>query len=74
MRDTFPNVIGTPILDDHLSLNRAGIPTIDLIDFDYPYWHTLQDTPDKCSAESLGKVGKLLETWLTKPTPWTLKR
>ncbi len=74
MRSTFPNVIGSPILDDHLSLNRAGVPTIDLIDFDYPYWHTLQDTPDKCSAESLGKVGKLLETWFTKPTPWTLKR
>ena len=53
------------IQDDHLPLNQAGIKTIDLIDFDYPdtsnrYWHTLQDTPDKCSAESLEAVGKVL--------------
>jgi glutaminyl-peptide cyclotransferase len=53
------------VTDDHLPLNRAGIPTIDIIDFDYPdetnrYWHTLQDTPDKCSPESLGAVGRVL--------------
>ncbi len=52
-------------LDDHLPLNKAGIKTIDLIDFAYPdesnrYWHTTEDTPDKCSAESLGAVGKVL--------------
>ena len=56
---------GTEITDDHLPLNDAGIPTVDLIDFKYPdgsnkYWHTLADTPDKCSAESLGAVGTLL--------------
>jgi glutaminyl-peptide cyclotransferase len=53
------------IIDDHLPLNQAGIKTIDLIDFNYPdatnkYWHTLQDTPDKCSPESLEAVGKVL--------------
>ena len=48
------------MIDDHISLIRAGIPCIDIIDFDYPYWHTLEDTPDKCSAESLEKVGKVL--------------
>jgi glutaminyl-peptide cyclotransferase len=48
------------VIDDHLFLIQAGIPCIDLIDFDYPYWHTLQDTPDKCSPESLEKVGKVL--------------
>lgn len=53
------------VTDDHLPLNRAGIRTIDLIDFDYPnegnsYWHTLKDTPDKCSAESLEAVGKVV--------------
>jgi len=48
------------VIDDHLSLLKAGIPCIDLIDFDYPYWHTLEDTPDKCSAESLQQVGQLL--------------
>jgi hypothetical protein len=41
-------------------LLRRGIPCIDVIDFDYPYWHTLQDTPDKCSPESLGQVGRTL--------------
>ncbi|MCK4404161.1 MAG: M28 family peptidase [candidate division Zixibacteria bacterium] len=46
--------------DDHIPLLNAGIPVIDLIDFDYPYWHTTSDTPDKCSPESLQKVGDLL--------------
>jgi Zn-dependent M28 family amino/carboxypeptidase len=67
LSDTFPMVEGPQIDDDHLPISRAGLPTIDLIDFDYmPYWHTINDTPDKCSAESLGKVGKLLQTWLEK--------
>ncbi len=48
------------IVDDHLPLLEVGIPSIDVIDFDYPYWHTLQDTPDKCSAASLKKVGQVL--------------
>jgi hypothetical protein len=46
------------IQDDHIPLNRAGIPTIDLIDFDYAPWHTLDDTVDKCSPESLKIVGE----------------
>lgn len=48
------------ITDDHVPLNKAGIPTIDLIDFDYPYWHTVEDTPDKCSPASLEVIGKVL--------------
>ncbi len=48
------------VWDDHMPLILSGIPTVDIIDFDYPYWHTLQDTPDKCSAQSLEVVGKLL--------------
>jgi len=51
---------GRAVQDDHVRLQRAGIPAVDLIDFEYPYWHTLEDTPDKCSAESLGQVGKVL--------------
>jgi len=51
---------GPEIIDDHLELLYVGIPTIDIIDFDYPHWHTLQDTEDKCSPESLGIVGTLL--------------
>jgi Zn-dependent M28 family amino/carboxypeptidase len=46
-----------PIGDDHVTLNKAGIPTIAIIDLDYPYWHTPDDTPDKVSALSLGVVG-----------------
>ena len=51
---------GQQMIDDHLELLRVGIPAIDIIDFDYPYWHTLQDTEDKCSPESLGIIGTLL--------------
>lgn len=46
--------------DDHIPLNEAGIPTIDVIDFDYAYWHTPEDTPDKVSASSLGVVGAVV--------------
>ncbi|HTX19469.1 MAG TPA: M28 family peptidase [Bacteroidota bacterium] len=56
----FVNIPGDQISDDHLALNKGGIPTADVIDFQYPYWHTLKDTPDKCSAESLEAVGTVL--------------
>lgn len=56
----FQRFPGNDIYDDHRPLIEAGIPTIDIIDFDYPYWHTLQDTPDKCSPESLKSVGDVL--------------
>ncbi|MDD5544032.1 MAG: M28 family peptidase [Acidobacteriia bacterium] len=50
--------------DDHFPFLRAGIPAVDLIDFDYgfsnAYWHSGQDTLDKCSARSLGVVGNTL--------------
>jgi len=45
------------VYDDHLPLIDAGVPTVDLIDFDYPPWHTMADTVDKCSADSLKVVG-----------------
>lgn len=56
----FINAVRDTIADDHVPLLSKGIKTVDIIDFDYPYWHTQEDTPDKCSAESLGKVGKVL--------------
>lgn len=56
----FLNVPGEMVVDDHLPLNEAGISTVDIIDFQYPYWHTLQDTPDKCSPQSLEAVGSVL--------------
>jgi Zn-dependent M28 family amino/carboxypeptidase len=48
------------VQDDHLRLIEVGVPCIDIIDFDYPYWHTTHDTPDKCSPESLAKVGQVV--------------
>jgi glutaminyl-peptide cyclotransferase len=48
------------VYDDHVPFLGAGIPVVDLIDFDYPYWHTASDTPDKCSPESLQKIGDLI--------------
>jgi Zn-dependent M28 family amino/carboxypeptidase len=52
------------MLDDHTPFLEAGIPAVDIIDFDYPYWHTVQDTPDKVSAESLSAVGETLRAWV----------
>lgn len=48
-----------PILDDHIPLTRSGIPTIDLIDFDYEWWHTADDKMDKLSSKSLQTVGSV---------------
>jgi Zn-dependent M28 family amino/carboxypeptidase len=51
--------------DDHTTVHNIGkIPCIDVIDFDYPPWHTQADTPDKCSALSLAKVGWVIQQWL----------
>ena len=71
---TFPSITGEDIDDDHLPMIKAGLPTIDLIEFSgyMPYWHKLSDTPDKCSAESLGKVGMLLQTWFQKKPTFKL--
>jgi peptidase M28-like protein len=53
------------VRDDHLALhNIAKIPSCDIIDLDYPYWHTRGDTPEKCSALSLAKVGWVMQVWL----------
>jgi Zn-dependent M28 family amino/carboxypeptidase len=52
------------MLDDHIPFISNGIPAIDIIDFDYPYWHTIDDTYDKVSAESLYAVGQTLLKWL----------
>ncbi len=59
--------VGREVLDDHLALNNASIPTIDLIDFDYPYWHKADDLPKNCSADSLAEVGRVVTAWLAQP-------
>jgi len=62
--DKFINSSKYSMEDDHTPFLEAGIPAVDLIDFDYPYWHTTQDTPDKVSAESLKAVGDTLLSWV----------
>lgn len=52
--------------DDHTPFLEAGIPAVDIIDLDYPYWHTTADTPEHVSAKSLQIVGDVLWTWLTQ--------
>ena len=62
----FENRRGPAVMDDHYYLYKyAKIPAIDIIDFEYPnqnlnYWHTLQDTPENCSKESLEVVGTVI--------------
>lgn len=65
---------GKECSDDHLELQRVGIPAIDIIPIlpendpgllvSYPHWHKLTDTPDQCSAETLEGVAKVLATWM----------
>ncbi len=57
---------GPEVMDDHLALNHAGIPAIDVIDFSYKHWHRLSDTPDKCSGESLSQVSRVLSVWIQR--------
>ncbi len=54
------------VLDDHTPLNSIGLPTIDLIDFDFPAWHTAADTMDQISGESLQIVGRVALLYLAE--------
>jgi hypothetical protein len=54
------------LIDDHVPLNTIGIPMIDIIDFDYTWWHTADDTMDKISAQSLQVVGSVGLYYLTE--------
>jgi Zn-dependent M28 family amino/carboxypeptidase len=56
----FPDEAVGPIEDDHVPFLRLGVPALDLIDFDYPPWHTDEDTIDKLSAQSLEIVGSVV--------------
>ena len=68
------------IIDDHEPFLDAGMPAVNLIDFEYgsapglnDYWHTDEDRMDKISAESLGIIGRvtlrLVNTLLGDPAP-----
>ena len=65
-----------PILDDHIPFKEAGIPAVDLIDFEFgpgpspgEWWHTTEDTLDKVCPESLGAVGAAAEEALPELAP-----
>lgn len=66
----FVKEMGYEVYDDHVPLNvTAGIPTINIIDFNYRYngrniWHTPKDLPAHCSPQSLQYVGDVLLDWL----------
>ena len=55
------------MLDDHTPFIENDIVAIDIIDFDYPYWHTTEDTIDKLSTESLEVIGRTIHHWLLVP-------
>ena len=54
------------LIDDHLPFIQAGIKAVDIIDYDYPYWHTTHDTLDKISSDSLEVVGETILKWLVQ--------
>ena len=57
---SFTAVVGPAVYDDHLPFLQARIPAVDLIDLDYPPWHTTRDLPDACSAASLEGVARVV--------------
>jgi hypothetical protein len=63
-RDYFPSAVGRRLMDDHVPLIEAGLPTANLVDFDYgpgnSYWHTPEDTPERLSAGTLGMIGEVV--------------
>lgn len=62
--ETFVPEVRYSMFDDHVPFLSEGIPAVDIIDFDYPYWHTIEDTCEKVSPESLERVGRVLEEFL----------
>ena len=61
------------LTDDHVPLMEAGVPAVDIIDFDYPAWHTHRDLPDQVSAKSLAEVARVA-AWLVYASPLTQTR
>ena len=66
----FVDSIKSGILDDHMSINAGGVPAIDIIDLNFRYWHTEHDTADKCCAETLKSVGRVVAHVLYNKSLW----
>ncbi|HWQ83269.1 MAG TPA: M28 family peptidase [Anaerolineales bacterium] len=62
--DQIINELKYGMTDDHTPFLNAGLPAVDMIDFDYPYWHTVDDTVDKVAPASLEVVGNTLVAWI----------
>lgn len=60
LESAFPDRLGAPIYDDHISFLDAGVPCVDLIGFDDPAWHTVHDLPGNCAPIALERVGHLV--------------
>lgn len=58
---------GAAVYDDHVPFLGKGIPAVDLIDFQFPEWHTTGDVPSVCSPGSLEQVGSLLVSLIYRP-------
>ncbi len=65
----FVRTTGPALYDDHYPFLQAGIPSLDLIDFDYPAWHTTRDLPDQCSPQSLAAVARVVLNSLPRLVP-----
>jgi hypothetical protein len=71
--DIFLDSSGSSVLDDHRPFLTAGIPAVDLIHTPFPWtWHTLYDTPENCSPDSLEAVGRVVEYFLVSLTDTTI--
>jgi glutaminyl-peptide cyclotransferase len=62
------------VIDDHTPFLEKGIRAVDIIDLDYPFWHTVQDLPDKVSPVSLQKIGDTLLKWIKDYGPCQQKQ
>ena len=72
-QDTFLDSLGGSILDDHTPFLDVGIPAVDIIHHNPlpSTWHTVDDIPERCSAESLQIVGEVVETYLVNQSGTT---
>ncbi len=67
----FRREMGPAVWDDHIPFIRRGIPAVDLVDLRFDEWHTLADTPEACSPESLDQVGRLCARMIFEtPVVW----
>ncbi len=64
--EQFPMEARGSITDDHVPFLQRGIPAVDIIDLEYEFWDTSLDTLDRISADSLERVGRVLQVFLER--------